>query len=461
MSSNVDPFATDKTTGPRRRRLLFVVGNPYIFDSAIAPLIEQLPETIDVTIVAVNFFVPKSLRDRLERWRLDAKVSAYEFLPFYHDLSHRRKGPWRSHVRCVKMLRRLDLRGVNVCVMHQTFTPWDRYVLARLPADCTKVLEASSNHFDRPEVADHFLGGMTALEALAAEAGVPAARPPTATGRVRARLGRLTDRGGLVAGLRRSLWIRWVRFVDQFAAPLVLAGRTFRPTDMDRLTGLDTSTCQAMIVHQTFLAKFLRDLFPRADVHLTESPLAPGTEGLGSGSEGGRCSLLLLLPSLEPRHIASVLADLTRDLCSVRRETAVQTVVLRPHPRSGGDTTASVRAALVDAGFAVEDDGCHPIWETVHRHIGVVGAATSSLLEAAHCRSSGFVVGLVSLSSIWTNNPRYLVGEIEGVDRWVGWIEADGRYDPSIFSGTRHRPTVGPRMSEVVTGLCMESVTLS
>ncbi|MDZ7578810.1 MAG: hypothetical protein U0904_11655 [Candidatus Nanopelagicales bacterium] len=451
----------ERQPGHRRRRLLFVVGNPYIFDSAIAPLIEQLPPTIDVTVLAVNFFVPKSLRDRLETWRADSKISSYEFLPFFHDLSHRRRGPWASHIKCVRILRRLELGDMDLCVMHQTFTPWDRYVLMRVPVQCAIVLEASSNHFSCPEVVDRFRGGMSAWDALGAQEAEAADGSPRAIGRVRARLKRLFGQGNPVAKVRNSLSVRWVRFVDQVAAPLMLAGHTFRPTVMDRLTGMDTRSCQAMVVHQSFLAEFLRDLFPQADIYLTESPLGPATLASRAEPTESEPSVLLLMPFMDEHHVSRVLADLTRDLDSVRREAAIQTVVLRPHPRSPGDTTEEVRAALLEAGFEVGVDGSEPVWETVHRHAGVVGAATSSLLEAAHCHARGFVVGFTSLSLLYTENPRYLVGEIDGRDEWIGWIDVDGGYDPRIFSAARGRPPVGPAMADVIASLCMNPVAVS
>lgn len=426
--------------------LVFMVGNPYIFDSAISPLVEQLSGKARICIIAPNFFIPWTLRERLDRWTAEGIISEHVILPFFEESSHRRLNPWKSHKESLRRLAEVDFSGTRVCVFHQSHTPWNRYVMRRLPEGCLKVLETSSNHFADPLVVDAFRNGASARAALeqAATARDVAGKPTRGP--------RWEAPASYLAAARRRVAARFVQSVDEVIGPRLLVGESFRPTHMELLTGMDDDLADVAVTHQSFLATFLADLYPRVEVIRTSSPLLlvrpnePDRQGVDR-------PVLLLLPYLTPTEVPAILDDLRRDVLTTVRQTGATSFSLRPHPRSSQETTAAVMAHLNANGIVAYAANPKPIWETMSEYAGAVGAATSSLIEAAYVATNAFVVGFYALSAPYTTNPRYLVGEIDGADRWVGWIGTDGSFDADTFTTDRPRPETGPTMSDVLAEL--------
>lgn len=88
--------------------------------------------------------------------------------------------------------------------------------------------------------------------------------------------------------------------------------------------------------------------------------------------------------------------------------------------------------------------------EEATHYRGVIGAVSGSLRDATLSCSNIFVVGSVGLSVTQFEFPKQVVGFPER----IGWIEADGSYDPSIFQvKTRAHdtyPTVPEKIDELM-----------
>jgi hypothetical protein len=234
--------------------------------------------------------------------------------------------------------------------------------------------------------------------------------------------------------------------------PWLITGKTFRYGPFDQMTQMSSGRSDAYIMSDEVEVETHKRLFKTSNVFLARYPTLDNCRC----DKGVREQTTVLCPLSGWEGLDSipeeVLALYYRDLQTVLIRTGASKFHLRTHPdfKTNGGWGIQLQAYLGRYGIASEVVGSErPITEIVCDYMGVVGFASTALRDVrAHCNFA-FVVGLVGVSKFYFNDPRFIFGKSEG----IGWIEADGSFDPDILARRKYVSTDRKEVSEIVVRL--------
>jgi glycosyltransferase domain-containing protein len=234
--------------------------------------------------------------------------------------------------------------------------------------------------------------------------------------------------------------------LDRIIYPEILVGKRFPLKKLDWITQLgsdDFDACMFFNEQDTELHKILYANPNMYTVRYVARDTASPADPLNA----------VLLPfSIHAKTdlTPGLLEIYRRDLEIALRESRATEVHVRPHPGALEDwldfLVAELRARDIPARLVKAD---RPLSEEAGRYKGVLSAVSGSLRDARLACPHIFVVGSVGLSLTNFQDPKRVVGFPDS----IGWIEADGSYDPAIFRPAMANTTRHPSAAQVVVSL--------
>ena len=397
-----------------RPRLLLLVTNPYIFLNTLSSELSLISRWADVDLITSNFFLTPRNSRAVQNLKSRGDVRDIAVVDLFRDGTLLRRSAGATIRSLTKPRRWVNTRPYCMIVFQTWWEPWERDLIEGAPDSALRVCTLTTNHWwaESESAIDEFQAGMPAREALKqVRWGSPASRTPRSITPQR---------------VRDSLWYRWARIANWGLA------RHGVPKEMP--VGWPDARIDALLCQQLFAQEFYQDLLPDTRVlRATPSPLrrpAATEPPANRASTSRRESLLLLAPLIPPNDLQVVLDALRRDLPSALELEHLQSVHLRPHPRTRAKETHSLAESIRDelhVPVTVLHSDAVSVKDLSWHYSAVLGGASSSILEAKAGNPTIRVYCSERLASTYTSNPRYLLGEIGSHRIGVIWITSDGQ----------------------------------
>jgi glycosyltransferase domain-containing protein len=234
--------------------------------------------------------------------------------------------------------------------------------------------------------------------------------------------------------------------LDRIIYPEILVGKRFPLKKLDWITQLGTDDFDACMFFNEQDTELHKNLYANPNMYTVRyvpRDAAPPADSLDA----------VLLPfSIHAKTdlTPGLLEIYRRDLAIALKESGATEVHVRPHPGALEDwldfLVAELRARNIPAKLVKAD---RPLSEEAGRYKGVLSAVSGSLRDARLACPHIFVVGSVGLSLTNFKDPKRVVGFPDS----IGWIEADGSYDPEIFRPAVANTTRHPSAAQVVVSL--------
>ncbi len=234
--------------------------------------------------------------------------------------------------------------------------------------------------------------------------------------------------------------------LDRIVYPQILVGKRFPLKKLDWITQLGTDdfdACMFFNEQDTALHKVLYANPNMYTVRYVARSAAAPAETLNA---------ILLTFSIHAKSDLKpdLLEIYRRDLGIALKESGATEVHVRPHPGALEDWLEFLVVELRARGIPCRLVGAdRPVSEAAACYKGVLSAVSGSLRDARLACPHIFVVGSVGLSLTNFKDPKRVVGFPES----IGWIEADGSYDPKIFQPAATNMARNPSAADVVVSL--------
>ena len=446
-----------------KKKLLIAYGNPYIFHGSLTPLTAKLSETFDIFILTTNYYINDDFTERLEHWKKEGTIIDYLVVPWFINNSTEIQNILKVHYFMRLKLNYLRKQKFDILLVGSTQEIYERYLIdCTLPHKCIRVgLQSCGFPIAKfPFIIEAILMGenvSSRIKNLVIPLGI--IQNETSKSTIKDNfLRRISSnfknssklhlmKKGILFLLNRFLTpIRTV--MDRYIIPLFLVQKIFPQRKYEYLTCFDMDTINYVIVFQKIQALVFRSLNNNVPVYLAQDPLIGHCRCCLAQAEPDK--LLLCLNGYEGTNNQQEL--LYRDLKIVLLECGAKDVHIKPHPRERGSQLERLQIYLQEMGITasvMEVD--KPIRDIVCDYIGVVGCTSTSLLEARSACYYAFVVGFVAISQTYVENPKYLLGDIDNLEKRIDWIEGDGSYNPDIFKRRYHPAPPYPSIPEILT----------
>lgn len=240
-----------------------------------------------------------------------------------------------------------------------------------------------------------------------------------------------------------NLYKRFYYTCDRYVYPLVMIGRSLPFEKLDAVTQIGTSRFDACLFFNEDDARHHRVLYDRPDFHTIRYLRPQEFEELPP------LDAVLLPFTLHDRSdiTPELLEIYRRDLMIALKASGAAEAHIRLHPGRSDEWLAGLVEQLRGMGVPCRLVGAErPVSVEAGRYRGVIGAVSAALRDAHLANSHIFVVGSMGLSLTHFPKPR----EIVGFSSSIGWIEADGKFDPAIFRSGAERGETPPTLTDLV-----------
>lgn len=234
--------------------------------------------------------------------------------------------------------------------------------------------------------------------------------------------------------------------LDRLVYPLVLVRRTFPFKKLDYITQIGTDQFDACLFFNDLDTRLHKILFDNPNMHTVRYVPRNATPVVDPVN-----AVLMPFGLHSQNDLTPALLEIyRRDLSIALKESGAAEVHIRPHPGLPddwlGDLVTKLRGHNVPCKLV---SNTRPLSEEAARYRGVIGVISGSLRDARLACPHIFVTGSVGLSATHFSNPKMVVGFPES----IGWIEADGSYDPRIFRPASENASQYPTVAEAVIDL--------
>ena len=438
---------------PPKKNILIAYGNPYMLHSLLMPFIKEAGECFNVFVITTNYYLPSGLVRQLEAYREERIIVNYLIAPVYRFNNSEDRSGFRMHFYMRAHLGLLRQQEFDLCIMNGSSEVWQRYIIdCALSKSCIRVglfspgfalgmHQKSVTRFIRGEDAKEILIGLTSpwddqrrsdLEKLSV---------------IRTKLQSAVLRKRI---LKRS-WRKILRFfsgnfVMRYVYPLCLVQRCFQVEVLDSPTWFDTARFHKIVAFQRFSQLFLMALYGKEKCYLVKYPLPRNC--FCDDLDSNRSSLLVCLRGVES---AEHYSSLCRDIKNIASELSLKYIHIRPHPRSSLDQFKGLIANLNQSGFGAEiRQPLEPLREIVCNYRGVIGTPSTALLEARMSCGNCFVAGLLGGLKMYSESPKYILGDVRGYGPVIDWVEQDGSYDSDAIHRKHQNDNQSPSLIELI-----------
>lgn len=435
------------------------------------PLVPLMNKSFEVTIITSNYFLPPDLKEILGKWKDDQTIKDYHFLPlFKSNNSELLNNILFIHCMVRLLIYKLNRVTFDIIISGSTVESWDRYIVEGLKTEKTKIVGIWSGGFPLPlheyvisEFYHQYYKGER-IEELhpqnyihrnhKSQKSTTDIELPDSKYKIRDYLKRYiktSKKFTLIRrlyGLPRHYFTKFYIILDRYVLPCLFTGRSFLIGKLDTITWFDTDHFDYIITFQKLQSRVFQSLFPKAEVVIAQHP----------NVHNCRCSIkipvqkkiLLCLSGYDGSDIQISL--LLRDLVIVVSEIHPDEIHIRPHPRESHISLQKLVNYLENIGVKVKiDSTTQPIREIVCNYMGVIGiGSTTSLIEARFSCEYAIVIGLVAVAKTYAKNPKFTLGDVDGLEQTIDWIEEDGSYDPEIFKRKHHNPPDHPSIPDIL-----------
>lgn len=248
-------------------------------------------------------------------------------------------------------------------------------------------------------------------------------------------------------GFRHSLAEQYFPYtLDRYIYPWVLVGESFPFGKLDWITQIGTDQFDACLLFNEEDARLQKILFDTPNVYPVR--YVPRT---GGAQLEALDAVLFAFTLHSQRDLTPELLDIyARDMGIALRESGAAEIHVRPHPGALDDWLQFLVVEMRSRGIPCQlVSASRPISDEAARYRGLLSAVSGSLRDARLACPHIFVVGSVGISITHIPDPKRVVGFPES----IGWIEADGTYDPRIFKPTADRSDRFPTAAEAIISL--------
>ncbi|MFA4876137.1 MAG: polysialyltransferase family glycosyltransferase [Methanoregula sp.] len=450
-----------------KKKILIAFVNPYIFYGAITPLIPKLSNSFDIFVITTNFFLNDNFSEQLVHWKKEKIISDYLVVPVYVNNSTGNQNVFKTHFFMRLKIKYLRKQTFDIFIGDSSIYVWERYLIdCTLPPACIRIgLHTYSTATSHPFLVEGIMNGEPAADLMKNVAFPWSIKQNEISESLvkknpifgiyskflkSSSKSQFIKKGIIYAINGFGLLNRFTHIIDHYFIPALFVQKVFPLRKYDNPTYFDTDSFKYIIVCQKFSELFCRSLYKNSQVYLAQHPLA-GTCRCHLAQQPEPDIVLVCLSGYDGTANQSEL--LYRDLQIVISESNTKKIHIKPHPRERGPYLEELKVYLQEKGIVVTVmDVDSPIREIACEYKGIVGCASTSLLEARSACNYAFVVGFFAISqTISKNNPKYVVGDINHLEKQIDWIEEDGSYNPDIFQRRNHPANPYPTIPEILT----------
>lgn len=423
----------------KRKRILICYLNPYILESIVLPLIEDLGRTYSIDLITTTICTTKNLRPKLERLANQGSLSSFIIVPEFWDPPSLKR-IIRRHWFIQKHILPLGDRDYALALFSSSVSFLERYVLNMLDKNKTILVGHHPFYSIRPignsREATLAVVNNLPLDNLSAKLGAIQGISKVAIFLAALQNGQLEK---ILPWALHGFRSRLANMLDCVVFPYIFCRKIFHEGKLD-FTGLDSDSFQHIIVSSILSQTFCRNIYPLKQVHLS-IPAYAVPERLVKEQPAADKRVLLLLGWYMGEEAVDKL--LLRDLLSVRKETDCAEIHLKPHPSYTGNYLDKLKQYLEDHGLTIMLlINVGTVLEIVENYMGVVGFASHALIEARYASRTKFVVCLAGPTEAGGvshfMDAKLQLGHGDGGEKFIDFIEADGSYEPSIFQKNNH-----------------------
>lgn len=440
----------------KKKKLLIAFGNAYLFDGNVAPVVPKLCSMFDVFVILSNGYMPMQLIEQLKQWVIMGTIKGYLIVPEYKNNMTTQRNMLKFHFFMKSNIQFLYDQHFDLFVSISGMQVLERYLMeCVLPRYCIRVCLWLTGHWllVHESMVYGLLRGEKAIN-LTTNLRLGFFPKQEAT------IGKRNLINKFVAEIKKNhSFFKVVKIIfrfiiskvrasfiyrgfysiqsvfDRFILPGILVRKTFSLRKNDEITQISTDEFDAFIVLNKINVIFFKSFYENASVYLAQHPVAGSCSCHSVQME--RSAVLVCLTSVSVT--GESLSLFCRDLQIVMKESGVKIVHIRQHPRSRAFWYEELLMYLNEKGIVAAIVGNEkPIRENVCSYMGVVGYASNALQEARAACDYAFVVGFVAASEMYCQNPKFLFGDVAGLETTIDWIEADGSYDSGIFQRKYH-----------------------
>lgn len=455
----------------KKKKLLIAYGNAYLFDGSMVPVVPKLGNMFNVFVILSNGYIPAQVIEQLKQWVITGTIKGYLIVPEYKNNMTAQRNILKLHFFMKSNIQFLRDQQFDLFVSISGMQVFERYLMeCILPRDCVRVCLWTSGHWLlvhesfvsgllRGEKAINLtanlrLGFFPKQEATIGKSNlihkfVTEIKTPNSFFKVVKKTLRF-----VISKVRASFIYRGFYSIqsvfDRFILPKLLVGKTFSLRKYDEITQISTDEFDVFIVLNKINTIFFESFYENASVCLAQHPVAGSCCCHPVQME--KSAVLVCLTSVSVT--GQSLNLFCRDLQIVMKESGAKIVHIRLHPRTQALWYEELLNYLQERGIVAAIAGNEkPIRENVCNYMGVVGYASNALQEARASCDYAFVVGFVAVSEMYCQNPKFLLGDVAGLETTIDWIEADGSYDPGIFKRKYHPASNYRTIPEILMAL--------
>lgn len=424
---------------------MIVCGHAYGFRATYVPLLRSLNDLLAVEACVVNYPEGYDIEPMFADLRRDGVIESGMVVP---NERHR----WRHHRAAAAMAAALRRTPIDVLLVDTDFTPLQQYLIGAARTRGTAVVGIPKEGLTSFLGRYHIDAGIPA--ASSGRAGAPrsgGSRFRRVIGRVARGPQRLATAGQVVRYLNGTAAYAVERTVNNRLFPWLFTGQVF-PRRSPGFEFVSTGADLAL-VYSDVTRRALRHYLPDLDVRVVEDPRAANCRCDGAR----RTKLLVALGGpwyyyIRGDNPAEAIERRWSD--AIRRAvalTGVTSVDIRPHPRETDAHPRRLAERLVRQGVAatVVDSTQSALGEIVCDYVGVLGAPSGALGEAAASCRRVFVAGLRGVEGEFIDTPlSYFSEAIRDADATD--LTAADFVRPTLE--VQARPTVGRVLEEWLEG---------
>lgn len=232
---------------------------------------------------------------------------------------------------------------------------------------------------------------------------------------------------------------KFYQTADRYVFPALLAGRTIPFRRLDSLTQIGTDQFDACFFFNDGDTEAHKIFYDNPNFH-TVAYVPAKTQA----PENPVNAVLFPFSGHSERDMTpELIAIYRRDFAVALKESGAEEMHLRRHPGRSVTFLEGLVESINQGGVPCRLVGAErPFSEEAARYRGVLGGGSGALRDACLANPDIFVVGSIGLTQSEFKLPKKIIGFPER----IGWIEADGGYDPAIF-----RPRAEGRMKKFPT----------
>lgn len=214
--------------------------------------------------------------------------------------------------------------------------------------------------------------------------------------------------------------------LNHYIYPRILVGRTFPLQRLDMITHIGTSNFDALFMYSEDDAALHRNLYQTSEVFSVRYCKQV------SVTQSERLNAVLFVYNLHSQKelTAPILELYARDMKICLRESGAEEMHVRPHPTSAPGSLDffidRMKSLGVPCSLVAAD---RPVTEAAAPYVGVLGGVSAALRDTRLACPDIFVVGSLGISTAHAMDPKRVIGFSDS----IGWIEADGSFNPDIF----------------------------